>query len=379
MRTEPVVALAATFVLAAACGGDDRRPGGGPLPPGVTVTTTTTGAGAGSGAGTATGGGGAGTGGMATGGSMGPEDCADGQDNDGDGDTDCADSDCTMACASSCAAPVPLGDPAFQVPGTTIGRPDELSASCSRSGGAEVVYELTAAQTGILDVILRSSESDLSVSLRTDCASDGSEAACVDREKNPGPVEEDRQLLSAPVTAGQTVFVVVEGSGDFVFELVESRPAGVCGDAAIDPGEECDDGMAAGGGCEDDCTISETETEPNDDAAGADPFMPFWVGTIDPAGDVDFLSVSVPEQGSLTATLFDLGDGSCTTQAIDSLLAIIGPDGTTVLEEDDFGGEGSCSQVFASALAAGTYYVRVRADDNSTPIFGYELDVVVAP
>jgi cysteine-rich repeat protein len=172
----------------------------------------------------------------------GSEDCFDAADNDGDGLADCADPDCAMACANPCAGRPVLADPA-SVAGSTAGHADTY-ASCSVAGG-EVVYEVQAAQTGMLDVTVTSA-ADLGVAVLTGCLS--GELGCVDQQGAGGD-----ESLSVPVTAGQTVYVLVDGpAGAFTLD-VGSRPI-VCGDGLLEGTESCDDGnVVDGDGCTSGC------------------------------------------------------------------------------------------------------------------------------
>lgn len=172
----------------------------------------------------------------------GNENCYDAGDNDGDGLADCADPDCATACANPCAGRPVLGDPA-SVAGSTAGHADTY-ASCSLAGG-EVVYEVQVAQSGMLDVTVTSA-ADLGVAVLTSCLA--GELGCADQQGAGGD-----ESLSVPVTAGQTVFVMVDGpAGSFTLD-VGSRPI-VCGDGLLEPGEACDDGnVTDGDGCTSGC------------------------------------------------------------------------------------------------------------------------------
>ncbi len=157
-----------------------------------------------------------------------------------------------------------------------------------------------------------------------------------------------------------------------------------CGDGFIDAPETCDDGnLIAGDGCSSTCALEVTETESNDTVATADLYTPNFTGLIEPAFDVDFIAVVVPGPAStLTATLVD-GLDLCGPPAggIDSDLQLLAPDGVTQLQfNDDISGATDwCSSVTASGLAAGTYYLRVRssAQFDADGTFGYGLDVTV--
>jgi cysteine-rich repeat protein len=303
---------------------------------------------------------------------VGKEDCFDGVDHDGDHAIDCADSDCTAVCADPCGTAITLADPA-DVTGNTTGHATVAAPSCARSGSQApaIAYKFTATQTGMLDVLLASSQA-LVASVRTTCSDAGSESYCGETSQT-----------SAPINQGDTVYIVVAGRNTTdagKFELAVRSRVPACGDGVLDSGEECDDGgKVDGDGCSATCTVESDETDPNDDSTNASPYADPFHGQITPAGDVDYVKVDVTTAGaSLTADIYDYGDGACYKNLLDSYIEILGTDGTTVLASDDDGGSGLCSHAVASNLAAGTYYVMVKASDSGfTPTFPYVLHVSV--
>ncbi|MFO0728341.1 MAG: DVUA0089 family protein [Myxococcota bacterium] len=102
--------------------------------------------------------------------------------------------------------------------------------------------------------------------------------------------------------------------------------------------------------------------------------------SIQPAGDHDWYTIVVPANGNVFAEISD-GRGGCSG---DTLLDLVGPDGTTVLGTDDDDGFGNCSQIepkrdaFAANLPAGTYFLHVRAF-NSSSTFDYVLLATASP
>ncbi len=314
-----------------------------------------------------------------TSGCSGTETCFDGKDNDGDTLRDCNDPECAAACADSCGAGPTVPDPTV-VDGDTTGHAALLDPSCESPGasGPEVVYHVTAAQTGTLDVALVSS-ANLGISVRTICDVAASELVC--SEKNVGP--NASEILGVPVTAGQSLAVIVDGyqAGDFgAFTISIKSHAVVCGDGISDPGEACDDAnTTSGDGCSAQCVLEPTESEQNGEPALADAFAAPWTAEIAPAGDVDVVAISVPGPSStLTADTYDLGDGACSLLELDAYLEILDTDGVTVLAEDDDSGDGYCAHTSAAGLGAGTYYVRVKASPADPSVtFPYHLSLVV--
>jgi cysteine-rich repeat protein len=130
------------------------------------------------------------------------------------------------------------------------------------------------------------------------------------------------------------------------------------------------------------------ETEPNNTSSTAVPLVGDGGpanGAIDPAGDIDLYSVIVSAGGSVRAETSN-GAGDCDA---DTIISLIGSDGTTVLASNDDGGIGSCSLIDPAAvgaardLAAGTYYILVEHyDSDGLPdpdeVGPYTLNVLVS-
>jgi cysteine-rich repeat protein len=306
------------------------------------------------------------------------EQCSDGLDNDQDGKTDCGDSECAAACAASCTsgAITVIAQPVFVFSGDTTGHANELNASCSAlsgsSSGPELVYQITASFTGVLDLQLVS-DADLGVSVRTACAQQGTELACADRVSGPHSVER----LKLAVTKDELVFIAVQGYGPAdagSFSLSVSNRAPVCGDGFTDATEQCDDGnVDLKDGCDDKCQVESSETEPNGTSATANAYTSPWYGRIASAGDVDVIKIVLASPATLHVTLGDF-DGGCQSGALDSYLEILDKNGSTLLTTDDDGGVGACSSAQAGGLAAGTYYARVSASPKAVnATFAYKL------
>lgn len=303
-------------------------------------------------------------------GCSGVENCFDARDNDGDGLVDCIDDTCTGPCAEPCTTAPVLSDPA-NVTGTTEGRATQTVSSCTpatSTSGPDMVYKFTALHTGRLDVTLQSGTL-LNVSVRSSCTDVASELGC------------SRSRLTVPITAGQNVYIAVDGyeaSDAGLFTLsAASRPV-VCGDLIRDDVEECDDGNSFDGdGCDSTCHVESTETESNDDAATADDYVRPFFGQILPAGDQDVVAFTLTEPSStLTAESQSFDDRACELELMDTVIDILATDGTTVLASDDDGGTGRCSLAVKSGLSPGTYYVRISAAPGSTPTtFPYQLTV----
>ena len=312
----------------------------------------------------------------------GVEQCQDAKDNDGDTFNDCADTDCALACADACAVTPILNDPSVVLGDTTGHAPFIESSLCSDpSGGPAVVYEFTAGVTGFLDVeLLRNTNADLGIAVRTTCAAAATELACANDHAGAGRFEN----ITIPITMNDTVFVAVSGIEETqagTFSLAVRSRQTACGDGVQDPSEECDDlNTIPGDGCDAACALEPTEVEPNNTGADATPHTVPFFAAIAPAGDEDLVSVSV-ENGpsSLVVEIADVTSSACLSGELDSYLEVLDSDGVTVLVGDDDSGTGACSRVIATGLSAGlTYYVRVKAyPSGGTPTFPYRLDVTI--
>ena len=305
--------------------------------------------------------GGGGTGG----GNIGPEQCNDGFDNDQNGKTDCDDSACTSACGSACSKPDLLSDPAT-ISGATSGHADSAKNSCSKStGGADVAYELTAKNSGMLEVNV-GGFSDLSLSVRSACS--GAELGCTTGKS-----------LKLPVAQGTKLWIVVDANSASTggpFGLSAQSYAIACGDKHIDGSETCDDGNTkAGDGCSANCTLEVKEVEPNDTSAQANAWASPFVGIVSSASDQDAVKVVLSKTGVISASVRDMGDNACDLGKLDSYIELVDKDGATLLAANDNWGDGKCSSVSKAGLPAGTYYVVVSAASGAP--FPYRLEVTL--
>jgi cysteine-rich repeat protein len=158
--------------------------------------------------------------------------------------------------------------------------------------------------------------------------------------------------------------------------------ASECGNAVLEPGEQCDDGnTAAGDGCDATChRESDDEGEPNDTPAEAlannrwDGTALSITGAFEADDATDWYAIDVPEGAFLRIETTDLqGAGSCVD--LDTVIRLFGPDGTTLIAESDDNPvtDTSCSlldpEVTAGlrSLAAGTYYLLVHEFGWNTP------------
>ena len=162
-----------------------------------------------------------------------------------------------------------------------------------------------------------------------------------------------------------------------------------CGDGFVDGAEQCDDANAASGdGCGAACQYELLgETEPDDTAATASgPFAPNALlgGAITPGTDVDFFKITLAATSDLKIQTFDAtGPSSCA--GIDTVVTLIGTDGTTTLIQRDQGGVNGCGAIdstkpadgAARHLPAGAYFIKVEDYQNNTVIPGYTVLVTL--
>ena len=127
------------------------------------------------------------------------------------------------------------------------------------------------------------------------------------------------------------------------------------------------------------------ETEPNDTFGTADVLTGtegkiragLYNGLPTPGTDTDFYSFTIAAPSKVYAAIVTSGNGNGTAGGTgDSVLEVLGTDGSTVLELDDEDGSfsGSSSSIAGTTLAAaGTYYFRVTNFSTTTPIAPYDL------
>jgi hypothetical protein len=125
------------------------------------------------------------------------------------------------------------------------------------------------------------------------------------------------------------------------------------------------------------------ETEANNTSATADPVETHAVndvvgGTIIPADDSDYFSITVPAGGSriLSVETFDPRAGR-TCPTINTSLALFDINGTTQITSDTDDGVGSCARL-RRTLVPGTYYIRVRAS-TTTATLQYKMEAWLSP
>ncbi len=165
------------------------------------------------------------------------ENCTNGFDDNGDGLVDCQDPECVgkMPCIDSCRPDLPLSSVPGDGLGDTTGRPHAHQASCSSATPGETSRSssVVAPATGTLSLDMENfSSANFSVSVRTDCETDGSEIGCTN---TPNPNAFGDITLGVPVTMGQTYYLMVQGMtpadfGEFDLTVDMTLPESICDD-----------------------------------------------------------------------------------------------------------------------------------------------------
>ena len=128
----------------------------------------------------------------------------------------------------------------------------------------------------------------------------------------------------------------------------------ICGDGLKVGAEQCDDGNTANGdGCSSSCQYEFiAETEVNNTCATANgpntirtsALGSLFSGSINPSGDVDWISFTVTAYADLSFETFD-SNGPSTCASIDTVLQLFKSDCTTAQSaSQDQGGVGNCSR-----------------------------------
>jgi cysteine-rich repeat protein len=212
--------------------------------------------------------------------------------------------------------------------------------------------------------------------------------------------------LTYTLAPGATVYAHVVEYGDNAaiqtYALQAVYTPIVCGNGAVEAGEQCDDGnMMNGDGCSATCQIENTatETEPNDDGAvstggggtaGNDfssasangPFTGSVVisAALSPAGDEDVFAFT--NTGSTAVMVrFDVwnlaagyGVGVACGSSIDTGLHVRDASGTSLASNDDRNGASDlCSGLTYSIAAGATVYVQVVEFGDDAEIASYAL------
>jgi cysteine-rich repeat protein len=188
-----------------------------------------------------------------------------------------------------------------------------------------------------------------------------------------------------------TYTVRVERKGDialvpqYVVKIKVTPPG--CGDGIVQPGEQCDHGAsngAMGDLCTAACTsLSPYEIEPNDTIQQANPLWSgttSWIGAINPIGDHDYFTFTLP--AGMAPTLATHAVGNPAGCGFDTVIHLLDAAGNEVVFNDD-GGVPPCSEISPAMypqvanLAPGPYYVWVQRFGDAQTIPLYQLDLTI--
>ncbi|WP_437647184.1 DUF4215 domain-containing protein [Sorangium sp. So ce362] len=157
-----------------------------------------------------------------------------------------------------------------------------------------------------------------------------------------------------------------------------------CGNGALGGSETCDDGGSEDGDCcSRACQVEPgCEVEPNDRLTSAnDAFAIAPDGRIrafiDPEGDVDVFSVTVPD-GSIGRIRAETLDGplgtTCSSLGVDTYVTIVDASLATLADHDDIASDNYCSSLVLERLSPGEYLVSVQGSPTAPPgTFDYTL------
>ncbi|AKU98852.1 hypothetical protein AKJ09_05516 [Labilithrix luteola] len=253
-----------------------------------------------------------------------PEECDDGNTNDGDGcSKDCMleDSASVSTCpgmgyrlAASAATP---GTISFAGDTTSMTNPSSYGSSvgCSPAGaGPNAIYAITPTINGSLTVNLLANYPKAVLHVRRECSDTTTQVDCAVGDTNLTPTN-----VSIPVSAEQTVYMFVDGdtSSKGMYTVEAKLTAAACGNGYVDATEECDDGnTTAGDGCSDTCKVE------RDSASYTCPGKPLRLEAANAAGDTRSLTlrgITTPLPGeSLPASKV----ATCGTAAPDVVYAV---------------------------------------------------------
>ncbi len=190
-----------------------------------------------------------------------------------------------------------------------------------------------------------------------------------------GASADEHFTFVAPLTGDYFVGIDADGGGTdglggFAAQLDVIHP--VCGNGIREHSEGCDLGPdVAGDGCDADCRVllseGDDEVEANDDVYAANhivlgPTATSVNGAIATACESDIFSFEVPAGAPMDVTI-DLGlqAGGCPgAAAIPLSLDLVGANGSSILSHVDADGT-TCPMLTATALSAGTYFIRIRS------------------
>jgi cysteine-rich repeat protein len=209
--------------------------------------------------------------------------------------------------------------------------------------GKNAFFSVTAPAAGVLRATAKSTQLDVVLGVRKpSCALTGAPLLCAN-DSGKG----NEETVALPVTAGETVWLVVDGKSDLEFGRftldVAITPSG-CGDGFFVPGptEQCDDGnTSSGDGCSATCTLEAI--------TGVDTC---------PGKTLTLSGTGTSRKGTLTFSTEALNAnyvGACGGNAKDGVVRVVAPIGGTLKAK-------------ARNMTGATVYARTTCIDPTTEI-----------
>lgn len=252
----------------------------------------------------------------------GGETCDDGNRLVGDGCDDACQLESVTGhdtCANAdTLAMVAAGDGTYSatvVSGTTNLTHDQSFSGCA-SAGRDAIYKLVAPIDGVVTASVPVASFNVSLGARTSTTCPTSTTATLPLVCSNASSDTGQEEVSFSVAAGQTYFVIVDGSaatefGTFTM-LVNVRPPG-CGDGLLSGAEACDDGnQTSGDGCSPTCTVEAL--------AGVDT-CPGYTLALTGTGTAPRTGVLTVDTSSLTANYA----GSCGGSSKEGVVVVVPP------------------------------------------------------
>nr|MBX2802700.1 hypothetical protein [Myxococcales bacterium] len=136
-----------------------------------------------------------------------PEVCDDGLDDDGDGAVDCLDARCAAEAVCLPGCPEHVGAAKTVVwSGSTLGRPDSYTPTCSlNSTASDVAVSYTASQAGTVTFDTKGSSFDTVLTALDGCG--GTPLACND----DAGIGQTHSEIQVSLSAGQQIVLVIDG------------------------------------------------------------------------------------------------------------------------------------------------------------------------
>jgi cysteine-rich repeat protein len=260
--------------------------------------------------------------------------------------------------------------------GNTSTLKNDYNSGTNQCGGGnsnEAVYTVTATKSGYVKIDLQASGFDPSLYVRRICEDTNTRVTC------SGSAFSSNLSVQFLVLEGTTFSVFVDGFGTGnqagPYTLAMTLTPSVCGNGTVDPGEQCDDSNnTTGDGCTL-CKFDEKCSEPEaPDSTGASPkkapagcaTMNYFPAALSSGGDNDWYCVQAAPGQVITSQTYTGAPGFCSKEPNNTLIELYkGIPGAltntqfgcfqnaSLVCNDDFNGQGTCSRVVYTVPAGG--------------------------